>query len=420
MAGPIRWDTIMSRPDNSSVQGINSAAQLITGGLAQLTAAGKTFEDTDNANFANHKKLNTGAFQDALMQYQDPEDLKKAMAPDGALAQLRASLGPNIDNDAIRGAAEQRVTGLMDQKVKSIAFDHTMKDERVAPLLDRFKQAIMSGKPDVAAALEGEYAQMGGRDLAGLSAFRDQRQAQITERGLAMQKGEDDHLRSQSDIQHSRAMESLQASANAVAARNAETQAQSVAQQGKSIDFAIRTGTEDRNNAIAAGKAQGVKTALREAGNMYADGVYNGNQAPELIEFMTKNKIGSDDPSKRANVLDFVNRLSREGVQIKDSKGAVVQTIHDIPMSVIKQAISGSSDGFFNSLGDWNTTNAKETKAAIIAAMSATNSPDGGKTRTNKAMDDLRMYVKAVDNSAENAPAIRSTGMPAVGAKKKY
>lgn len=400
MGEPIRWDTIMSRPHSESTAGIGSAAQLINNGIGQLQGTLKSAEDVHQSNFDNHTKLNTAAFQDAVAKYRSPEELKSAMDSGGALDQLRASLGPNINHDAIRGAADARMMGLMQQKQQEIQFNHAMADERVAPLVDKFKSLELAGKHEEAAALEGEYAKLGGRDLAGLAAYRDNRAWTINERGMALNKSNIEDKLANSTINHQRAIESNSAAQTVIQGRQVDN-------QEKLTRFQIDTGTEDRTLAKAAGMAAALKNSLREGGNMYAEGMYTGNQADELRKFMKDNNLGGGNADKQAEVINYLGEILKKGVEVKGPDGKTITTVRDIPMSAVKQAIGGATNDIFN-MG-WNTAPAKNMRDALENILSATSKDSNG-SLTSKALDDLRTYTDAVQRARDNAPGIKPSG----------
>ena len=296
MSQPIRWDTIMSRSNGESVAGINSAANLLNNGFNQFQGVLKQSEDIQRSNHQNQKGLNTAAFQDAVAKYRSPEELKAAM-DNGALDQLRSSLGPNIDANAIRGVADQRMASLMSQKTQEIAFNHVMTDERVAPLLDRFKLAALKGDRAGAEAAEMEYTKLGGRNIAGLAAFSDARQNELTERGQKAGKYDMDIKQGESTITHQRAME-------------ADARARTgIANQELGLNRE-RVGFEAEN----MGYAREARLSKAVADNLERMGKFATNSAgSEVGQAKIKEEIDRiKDPDVQTNARRVAQRMSKE------------------------------------------------------------------------------------------------------------
>ncbi|HVH91551.1 MAG TPA: hypothetical protein VM783_09210 [Candidatus Acidoferrum sp.] len=389
MATPIRWDTVRGPSLAEAAVPLQQAQRSFLSGFGDLGNVLAQREAMDQANYQNTRANNTNAFLDAVAKYRTPEELKAAQ-DSGALDALRAAYNGQVDAGAIRGAADARTAALQQQAQNRIAYEHMQTDERVAPLLDQFKRATLADDPVAAAAAQKQYEQLGGRDLAGLASFADQRAQQMVERGRATTNFGNQQEKFKKDLQVADA--NIRQSDAGVRASDANVRA---------IDFNIQNTKDQTEMARAAGRAAAIKNSLREQGNLYANGVYDGSQSTDLMMNMVKNKIGDTDED-RTMIIKKLNELAKEGVEITGPNGQKTK-IHDLPLSAVEAAINSANDSVW--YWGWNSGAAKDMVNNLKQVLKTEAQGADGKTYS-KVADDLVKYSMAINNARQNAPAI--------------
>lgn len=403
MAQPIRWDNINGSGLSEASRPLEAAQRSFLGAFDTIGNTLQQRQQMEDANWQTTRTNNTNAFLDAVSKFRTPEELRAAQAQGGALDQLRQQFGNQVDPTAVRGAADARVATLQQQAQQELAYNHMMTDERVAPLADKFKQASLSGDKAGMEAAQAEYAKLGGRDLAGLVSYADQRNQQVVQRGRdtttfdnQVRKANDEH--GMVDVNKQVARANIAQSLAGVRASDSQV---------RMNDFNISNTERATNAAVAAGRAAATKLALKEAGNMYADGVYNGTQADELLANLTKNNIG-DNVEDRVNMVKYLNKLQKEGVEITAPDGTKTK-IRDLPYSAVQAAALGSSDSWWR-VG-WNTGAAKDLKENLTEILQSQYTDDKGNGHS-KALDDLGAFNQAIQNARQNAPGIVPNRVP--------
>jgi hypothetical protein len=424
MGAPITWQNVNGPSPAQASAPLSSASQTFNDAFASLRGVLQEREAVDNANWQNQKANNTTSFLDTVAaKYKTPEALAAAQQS-GELDQLRQSFGTQIDADKVRGAADARMVALQQQAREGLAYQHMMTDERVAPILDKYKAAILKpggGGNDEAQALQAEYAKLGGRNLADLSKAADDRGWQINERGMALDKHGMDLRVGQSTIDHQRATEQT-------SLIQANAQASQAASQAASTKYIIDSGTADRATAKAAGQAAAVFKALDTSGNMYgSDGIYTGGKADELYKYMRENKVAGDNSDKQAHLMDRLTEIQKNGIQATSQNGKRILNadgtpliIHDLPMAAIKQALTSAGDPVNWTVNPWqiNKGPADNFEEALKKIVGSAVVDEKGNAKV-KALQDLLQYNDATTRVTENAAPIRSVGTPIVHPKRK-
>lgn len=404
MAQPIRWDNVNGAGLSEAGRPLEAAQRSFLGAFDTVGNVLQQRQQLEDQNWQNTRTNNTNAFLDAVAKYRSPEELRAAQAQGGALDQLRSGFGNQVDANAIRGAADAQVAKLQQQAQQEVAYNHMMTDERVAPLADKFKQASLNGDKVGMAAAQAEYEKLGGRDLAGLVSYADTRQQQMVQRGRDTQTF-DNQLRAATDL-HNTSVKSLAVADANIAQSNASVRASD--SQVKYNQFNMDRTTKLDDAAIAAGRAEATKKALKDAGNIYADGVYNGSQSGDLMQTMVKNKIGDNDED-RSNIIKYLNQIQKDGIKITSPDGKQSITVHDLPLSAVEAAVNSASDSWWR-VG-WNTGAAKDMKANLTEIL-RTQYQDGNGQLRNKAVDDLAAFNQAIANARQNAPGIMPNRTP--------
>lgn len=400
MAQPIRWDNVNGAGLSEAGRPLEAAQRSFLGAFDTVGNVLQQRQQMEDQNWQNTRTNNTNAFLDAIAKYRSPEELRAAQAAGGALDQLRQGFGNQIDANAIRGAADARVASLQQQAQQEVAYNHMMTDERVAPLVDKFKQASLNGDKAGMAAAQAEYEKLNGSDLAGLVSYADARQQQIVQRGRDTQTFEN-QLRAATDLHNTSVKNLAVANAN-IAQSNASVRASD--SQVKYNNYNMDRQTKLDDAAIAAGRAQAAKQALREANNMYVDGTWDGTQSSAINDIYIKN--GVTNPDKRSKAIEAINEFQRTGVPItfKDKSGKeYTETIRDIPVSAIISAANSAYDPLTGGEGwGWNTGIGYTTIESLKKILQAQYVDDKG-NRRSKPADDLAAFNYAINKARENS-----------------
>lgn len=400
MAQPIRWDNVNGAGLSEAGRPLEAAQRSFLGAFDTVGNVLQQRQQMEDQNWQNTRTNNTNAFLDAIAKYRSPEELRAAQAAGGALDQLRQGFGNQIDANAIRGAADARVASLQQQAQQEVAYKHMMTDERVAPLADKFKVASQNADKAGMAAAQAEYEKLGGRDLAGLVSYADARRQQIVQRGRdttifdnTVRKANDEH--SMVDVQKRVANANIAQSMAGVRASDSQV---------KYNNYNMDRQTKLDDAAIAAGRAQAAKQALREAGNMFVDGTWDGSQSTAINDIYIKN--GVTNPDKRSKAIEAINELQRTGVPItfKDKSGKEhTETIRDIPVSAIISAANSAYDPLTGGEGwGWNTGIGYTTTESLKKILQAQYVDDKG-NRRSKPADDLAAFNYAINKARENS-----------------
>lgn len=335
MATPIRWDTVRGPSLAEAAAPLQQAQRSILSGFGDLGNVLAQREAMDQANYQNTRINNTNAFLDAVAKYRTPEELKAAQ-DSGALDALRASFNGQVDAGAIRGAADARTAALQQQAQNRIAYEHMQTDERVAPLLDQFKRATLAGDSVAAAAAQRQYEQLGGRDLAGLASYADQRGQQMVERGRATTNFDNQQTLFKDNLLTSSAQRQHLANQDAAALLRAQLDKEQMAFT-REDRAALRSSQAFKVNqaAIDAAYENVVKNSPLDKGTL--------NTAEGKEQFLKGLKDMGISKTQQEDILyNFSKRFSKGAVVGVDSKNNSV--LSDVPVSVALDAVAGATE----------------------------------------------------------------------------
>lgn len=127
-----------------SMMGMRDAQRSMTDGFQGLQDVLKQYQDREKANWDAAKEQNTQAFLDRLAGYRDPAALQAAIQS-GEVDAFRQQLGPLINRDVVRGAAEQRVASLQDQALKQNLFADDIRQRSERGIRDQAVSAAAQG-----------------------------------------------------------------------------------------------------------------------------------------------------------------------------------------------------------------------------------------------------------------------------------
>lgn len=171
MSQPITWQNVNQGDASTAWRAMDSAQRSINGAFDGVQSQITKSEDIQAKNDVAIKQNNTQDFLNKLNALgKTPEALQAAIA-DGSVEQLKAGYGNAIDHNAVRGAAE----GLLDQRYKQVKqgvdFNNAMLDEKLAPIMDKFKSAVLAGNKELADKYRSEYTAADGKHGSDLESF---------------------------------------------------------------------------------------------------------------------------------------------------------------------------------------------------------------------------------------------------------
>lgn len=298
MAGPINWQNVGQYSLADAGRPLEAAQRSFNGAFDGIGGILKEREALNNKNFEVAKVNNTNSYLNQVAELgKTPEALQRAMQ-DGTLDKIRASLGPNIDQNAIRGAAES----LLDQRFKQVKqatdFNNFMTDEKQAPIRDAVGSLIAQGKTQEAQALLQQHQL---RNEAALYQGLDARGQVDVERGRATTKfgwdGEDQKA------QMAKAADDLltNRSQRAASAASIANGAASLGLQRDRMTMETEDRKESRLDKIAAQRA-----VLRsELGDLYGKAATSSGGRVKIQEMIT----GTKDSNLRANMARILPEL---------------------------------------------------------------------------------------------------------------
>ena len=200
MASPITWRNV-DAPSNVGVsQLFNGAQNGINSGFDHIGEVLKQREQMDQTNWNQQKTNNTQAFMDALGEAKTPEEFQAKQA---FLANMRNSMGAQIDAPAARAAEDARLGILQNRAVTNNTFNASMDAEHDRPIQDQISEAIYNNDPvkalalkeqlkrglgDVAKNIDARQEQLLGRDRAGKEFSFKEKDAQYKAEDQDMEK----------------------------------------------------------------------------------------------------------------------------------------------------------------------------------------------------------------------------------------
>jgi len=122
----ITWENVNAPSNADAMRGMESAQRGITLGLDRFGQMITNQEAVESARLGRVKNDNTQAFLDEVGKFRTPAELQAAQAS-GALDQMRARFGTEIDRTAARGAYDARNESLMAQTLAGNKFDQTLR-----------------------------------------------------------------------------------------------------------------------------------------------------------------------------------------------------------------------------------------------------------------------------------------------------
>jgi hypothetical protein len=322
MATPITWQNINGASPAEASRPLEAAQRAFSGMFSQLGDVITQREGINEKNWQNTKTNNTQAFLDRLASYRTPEELAAAQKS-GAIDQLRAQFGNQIDAAAVRGADEQRRSALQTQAQQAIAFDGVMRNEKTAPLVDKLRGAIINGNQADAATSRAALAELGYRNFSDQDAFADQRGQIVTERSRDTTRFGREGEKHLADIADQKARQEIARGQLAVSQGGLGIQRQ---------ELELRRGESNERREERLSKLINETAVAR---SKLKDVSLNSTEGQETMAKYIRDNF--KDPAIAASLLAKANKVAQTGFQ-KDGQ--------NIPVSVgaMMQAIGGTQD----------------------------------------------------------------------------
>lgn len=136
MAGPITWRTIYGQTPDAAARLMQTAQTSFNNGFDALGNVLQKEQDTSQQNWDNTKQNNTNEYLDKLAQYDTLEEMEAAQSS-GAIDQLRAQYGKQIDSAAVRDADATRIDTLRERAMAGNAYTDQVQERLERPLVNQ-------------------------------------------------------------------------------------------------------------------------------------------------------------------------------------------------------------------------------------------------------------------------------------------
>lgn len=360
MAQPITWQNVNQGDASTAWRGLDSAHRTLNGAFDALNGVVKNSEATDDANWQTIKTNNTNADLNAINQYATPEAYAEAQK-NGAIAALISAHGAQVDQAALRQAADNRLSTLQQRATQGITYQNTATDQAQQPLMDQIQGYLKSGDPKL--MQQGKDLLAAHQELrlkAGLYGDINMGERQLVERGQHDTKFADD-LKT-SDNQRRASMISALASQTSAGAsvESAHAATNNAKTNAQSLLVTLQKDAEDRQFKAGAGLA---------SINSHLLGSNEGGA--EIVK--TIQAIKDDDV--RAAAGRIVEKLPRD---------AKASDVNNLIQTIMKP-------GFWGTLGGKSTSDSE-----ILAAFK----PIYDASKADKSQQDALEARKAIYNNA--------------------
>jgi hypothetical protein len=324
----ITWRTLMGASPSEASRGFESAQRSIAGAFDQLGGLIKDREAGIKAEEDRAAEGRVQGFLDRIQGVRTPEGVA-ALQASGELDALRASLRP-ADLARVRGAEEARTTALRQGVVAENAFNDQVLARTRAPLINEAKMFVANN------------------DRAGLQAFLAKHdlgdEATFLTQLTAAEQAKTEFGWKEGNQKHTEALRPLDLQARKMGITASQEQ---INASRESRDLAA----DQREQLKAATRVAAKEAELRENGNPFAiDGVFGPGRVEELNKTLVDGGIGDDSDARAENIKRVMEQTAGKNV----------------PMSLVKEAVLGSSGGFFwNSDDDWGDTAEENLRKAL-------------------------------------------------------
>lgn len=169
MATPITWRNVNSDSNSAANALLAQAGQTFGNALDSFGKVATGLQKDAIGRQEELVKKNTNDFLNAISRYTSPEQLQQAQA-EGVFRNMLTGYGKDIDQAAVRNAAEERLGILQQQTLNGIKVGDAQYQQKAQPIIDAYKAAVLNNKDADAALLLKDNPWL--RDQAGLIDFQ--------------------------------------------------------------------------------------------------------------------------------------------------------------------------------------------------------------------------------------------------------
>lgn len=355
MGNPITWQTVQGPSLADAARPLDSASNSFSTMFSGLQNILKERQAVEAANWANTKTNNTNADMNALMQFGTPEEYAAAQKS-GAIASIIGRNGAQVDQQALRNAADSRLGTLQQRAKAGFEYQNAALDQAQAGDRDRISSMLASDDPAQHAAAKQELARLTLRNEAVLHQAASEATQRLvgqgrstTEFGWKGEKHTQDILKSNADIQNNKGQ-------LAVSQRQA-----AVSEGNLKINQAEQLDRREKNFSDRLAKNREELGALAETSASSAAG------SKKIFEAI--NIIGDKDTKENARIL-AAKLIATPGM----TTGAAMSAVSGIPTS---------------NMYTWDST---QRNKAVNAAEDIMLSPGSASAEENKALATKSLY----------------------------
>jgi hypothetical protein len=157
---------------------------------------------------------------------------------------------------------------------------------------------------------------------------------------------------------------------------------------------------DQRAALVEEARTKQLMDALREDGNVYADGVLTPADSQELSDALVK--AGVKDPGERTDILRAIYKRAQFTTEGVDANGNKVKETVPLPKKVALAAALSANNGWLSTAGG----SADDAVEAIMNDVREYELANGGKAKLAKAAVDFRNYQQLLERRQKQAPVV--------------
>lgn len=344
---PITWQNINGPSLADAYRPLDGAEQSFRSAFSGLRDVLKESEAINTANWQNTKVNNTNAGLNTINQFATPEEYQAALKS-GAIASLISANGAQVDQQALRAAADQRL-GVLQTRAKAAGeYQDYTTDRAQAPERDRVASDLASGDPLKIASAKAWLDTNQLRNEAPLYSAANAAGQQVIDRDRGTTefgwKGEE------FKSNQAAAKKKLQVDDANIAQSYASAENSRAAAKARLMEAQIAQ-TESQLGAKGQGKAG---EALRDAfvkNSVLSAGTIDTKEGRDyLTKWVSENTKGWQSSAQVQDLMANIAMRAEKGIEIgKDKDGKPIIT-KKIPVMTVIDAISQSGENPLASL----------------------------------------------------------------------
>lgn len=396
MATPITWQNVNGPSLADALRPMEAAQRSFNGAFEGIGGLVKSREKVNDDNWLNTKLNRTNAALNKITAFSSPEEY--AAAQKAGLLQTLVE-GGQIDETAVRAAADSRLGVLQGRAEQGIRYDNMSRDQRESGIRDEIASMINSGNPALIAQGKQRLAEVQLRNEADLALAGNNASQQLVTRGyeaINQKQGTERHVADLKNQLFNQGIASRNAAVNegqlAISQSNQKQNAAEFTLRKEEYAQKIRDGKFDQLGKLKTSTLD-TKEGIEEAITMIGT-LHKGN--PRMIESLT----------------NLVGDLSRERFTLKDKEGNPL-LVNGKPQTIgisVAQAMAGiaSAKDDRTFLGNWmnnKSTAGADIKSTILKSMDSPEAQDAAMTSYVMRQRLLNDIAKAGKTSLESSKA---------------